>query len=135
MNSQHIEREQPAPSPVQIQPESEPFAPQPQTLKARDVARKIRSFEHFIYVWGHKARYYLPPRNCFTWHFVAQVLAQEKRLLKLEDVGHQLEVPKSKGLLVSELWDRLKNVNGLHTYFPDILRSERVPRDYFFNVA
>ena len=45
------------------------------SLTAKMVARKISSFDHFIYLWGTKANYYLPPKHCLTWRFISQVLA------------------------------------------------------------
>jgi len=51
-------------------------------VKAKEIARKIKSFDHFIYVWGQKGQYYLPPKNVITWHYVSQILAQEKNFLK-----------------------------------------------------
>ena len=103
-------------------------------IKAKDIARKLKSFDHFIYVWGEKGRYYLPPKNTLTWHYISQILAKEKRLLKLDEVGHQIEVPKVRGKVVNEMFDEVKHVNGLHFYFPDFSESHSVPRDYFFNV-
>ena len=104
-------------------------------MKAKEIARKIRSFDHFIYLWGEKAKYYLPPKRFITWHYISQVLSCEKRLLKLDQVGHVAEIPKLKGNLLKDMWDRCKDTNELNTFFPDIHDSQQVPRDYFFNVA
>ena len=52
-------------------------------VRAKDIARKIKSFDHFLYVWGHNGGYYLPPKSVFTWHYISQILAREKRLLKV----------------------------------------------------
>jgi hypothetical protein len=103
-------------------------------VKAKEIARKLKSFDHFVYVWGEKGHYYIPPKSVLTWHYISQILAQEKRLLKLEEVGHMLEVPKVRGSVVNDMFDRVKDDNGLHFYFPDFTESQNVPRDYFFNV-
>jgi len=104
-------------------------------VKAKEIARKIKSFDHFIYVWGQKGQYYLPPKNVITWHYVSQILAQEKKLLKMEEVGSSLEVPKVRGTVVNEMFRKVKMENGLHLYFPDFTDTQNVPRDYFFNVG
>ena len=104
-------------------------------VKAKDIARKIKSFEHFTYLWGEKARYYLPPKRCMTWHYISQILCNEKKLLKLDQVGHIIELPKMQGSLIKNMWNECKNRNGLHTYFPDIHEGQQVPRQYFFNVS
>lgn len=33
---------------------------------AKDIARKIKSLDHFVYLWGHKHNYYLPPKHSLT---------------------------------------------------------------------
>ena len=103
-------------------------------VKAKDIARTIKSFDHFVYIWGSKGKYYLPPKSVLTWHYISQVLAKEKRLLKLEQVGHQIEIPKVKGTLVNDMFHEIKHENGLHFYFPDLTENQNVPRNYFFNV-
>lgn len=103
-------------------------------VKAKDIARKIKSFEHFIYIWGHKGGYYMPPKNVLTWHYVSQILAREKWLLRVDQVGHALEVPKVRGTVVNDMYHLIKRDNGLEKYFPDLTDTQNVPRDYFFNV-
>lgn len=103
-------------------------------VKAKDVARKIKSFDHFLYVWGHTGGYYMPPKSVFTWHYISQLLAREKKLLKVEQVGHTLEVPKVRGAVVNDIYNREKYNHGLSAYFPDFTDTQNVPRDYFFNV-
>ena len=106
----------------------------PKTLKAKHIARKIKSFDHFIYIWGEKAGYYLPPKSHITWHYISQVLSREKRLLRLGEVGHIIDIPKVKGALVNEMFGDIKDFNELHSYFPDFTESHNIPREYFFNV-
>ena len=109
-------------------------APQQRVIKAKDVARKIRSFDHFAYVWGEKAGYYLPPKKYITWRFVAQLLANEKQLVKMEQIGNPVELPKVIGVYVDELYYKYQQSNDLHSYFPDLGNAHRIPRNYFFNV-
>ena len=72
-------------------------------LHTKDVIRKLKKFNHFLYVWGTKGGFYLPPRSALTWHYVSQVLGGEKSLLRVEDVGRLQELPKAKGLQVNLL--------------------------------
>lgn len=103
-------------------------------ILAKDVARKIKSFDHFIYLWGHKHNFYLPPKHFLTWRFVTQVLSGEKKLLKNSDVGRSIEIPKMRGLKVNELYHSMKQTNGLHYFFPDMGPTDTIPRTYFFDV-
>jgi hypothetical protein len=104
-------------------------------VKAKDIARKIKSFDHFLYVWGGKGGYFMPPKSALSWHYISQILAGEKKLLLIKDVGHVQELPKSKGLLVRSLWEKWKHLNALHSYLPEITEQTQVPRTYFFNVV
>lgn len=68
---------------------------QTRRIRAIEVAKKIKSLDHFAYVWGTKAQYYLPPTKYLTWHFVSQILAKEKKLLKLNEIGGLIDFPKA----------------------------------------
>lgn len=103
-------------------------------MLAKDIARKIKSFEHFIYLWGHKNNYYLPPKHVLTWRFVSQVLTGEKKLLKNSDVGRSIDIPKMRGIRVNQLFESLKSVNEFHSFFPDMAKTDSIPRNYFFDV-
>lgn len=104
-------------------------------ILAKDIARKIKSFDHFIYLWGHKHNYYLPPKHFLTWRFVTQVLRGEKKLLKNSDVGKSIDIPKMRGLKVNDLYHSMKMTNGLHHFFPDMGPTDTIPRTYFFDVG
>ena len=106
-----------------------------QRIEACEVARRIRSFDHFAYVWGTKAGYYIPPHSSLTWHFISQVLAGEKKLLRAADVGFPFKVPKFKGQLAQDHWNKFKGIGDLRLYFPDISEGLTVPREYFYNVS
>lgn len=103
-------------------------------MRAQEVARKIKSLDHFCYVWGTKAGFYLPPRKCLTWHFVSQILAKEKLLLRLSDMEGLVDLPKVKGIIVDNVFAHYRDANQLEKYFPDRHASQRVPREYFYNV-
>lgn len=103
-------------------------------VRALDVARKLKSFDHFLYVWGAKGGYFLPPRSALTWHYVSQVLAGEKLLLRADQVGHVQELPRAKGVLIEELWEECRQINSMHAYLPDVTPKTHVPRTYFLNV-
>lgn len=103
-------------------------------VRSGEVARKLKSLDHFIYLYGHKAGYYLPPKDCLSWHYVSQILAEEKVLLKADKVGSELDLPKAKGFLITQKWQKYKEANKLHSFFPDFTQKQRIPRTYFFNV-
>ena len=103
-------------------------------LSTKVVARKISSFDHFIYLWGTRCNYYVPPKHCLSWRYISQVLAGEKRFLKFNEVGNCVEIPKAKGMVIRELWNILTDDVKIKTYFPDFSPSDTIPRGYFFNV-
>ena len=115
-------------------PEPTPIEPELRSVKAGDVARKLKSFDHFIYLYGQKAGYYLPPKHVMSWTYISQILSEEKILLRSVDVGSLLVLPKCRGLAIQDVWKKYKDVNHLHKYFPDTSDAGRIPRDYFFNV-
>lgn len=104
-------------------------------MKAKEVARKIKSFDHFLYVWGSRGGYFLPPRSALTWAYISQVLGGEKKLLRVAEVGHVLDLPRARGMLIEDLWARSRDENNLHAYLPDVTARAHVPRTYFLNVS
>lgn len=104
------------------------------TLKAFEVARKIKSFDHFAYVWGERGRFFLPPRRCLSWGYISQVLSGQKRLLKVSDVGRPVEIPKAKGILIRKLFEECRGVENFGDYFPDGAERRSIPRSYFYTV-
>lgn len=104
-------------------------------IKSRDIARKLSSFDHFIYVWGVKAGYYIPPKSSLTWQFISEVICGKKKLIKASIIGVPLNIPKFKGILVKNHYEQYANINNLYMYFPNITDGVSVPRDYFYNVS
>ncbi len=103
-------------------------------LRAKDVARKIPSLQHFAHLYEVKAGYYLPPRYALSWRYVHQVLTGKKKLVRASEVGHPVSLPRFRGLQIEREWRRVQNVGDFATYFPDIPRGNHVPREYFLNV-
>ena len=104
------------------------------SLITREVARKAKSVDHFLVLWGEKAGYHLPPKKSITWDFIAQVLAGKKKLFQIKEIGEVSDIPKVKGVLVKNLWEKYKNFKGLKDYFPDISSGRAISRKYFFSV-
>lgn len=103
-------------------------------VPTKEIARRIKSFDHFVYIWGHKANFYLPPRHALTWHFISQVLAGHKKLLKNEIVGQCIEMPKVRGYRIKEIHSTFVKECPINEYLPDFGDTDCIPRNYFFNV-
>lgn len=103
-------------------------------VPTKEIARKIKSFDHFVFLWGHKANYYLPPTHSLTWHFISQVLSGEKQLLKNEVVGMSIEMPKVRGYRIKDIYNTFANECSIKNYLPDFGQTDCIPRTYFFNV-
>ena len=104
-------------------------------ILVRDIARKLKSLDHFVYLWGHRGGFYLPPAKNLTWDFVAQILSGEKRLLETVEVGTPIQIPKAKGIKVQDIWEELKDNERISVFLPTITEGRAVPREYFLNVG
>lgn len=104
------------------------------TFKTGEIAQRLLSIDHAMFFFSQKCGFYLPPSHVISWHFVSQLLAGEKILLKASDVGAITRLPRAKGVMVEDLWDQYKGVNNLQMFLPDFTPGMRVPREYFFNV-
>ena len=107
-----------------------------QTIKVfiKQVARQLKSFDHFIFIWRNIANFYLLPKHTLTWHFISQIFAGEKKLLKFDVIGYCVEMPKVRGIRIKHIQDQLKDINYSKNYFPDFPETDNIPRNYFFNV-
>ena len=77
---------------------------------------------------------YLPPEYMLNKDFLKQILAEEKRLLKLDEVK-RINVPLYDELSVVKLWPMVQTDEQLMRHFPSKLPKGRVPdRQYFFNL-
>ena len=77
---------------------------------------------------------YLPPEYMMNKDFLKEVLAEDKALLRLEQVS-RINVPLYDELSVGNIWPMLKNDEKFMLYFPTKMAKGRVPdREYFFNI-
>ena len=102
--------------------------------RTRDIVKKIKSLQHFVYLYTEKGKFYLPPINYLTWEYVGEILSGQKKLLKAYQINSNFKMPKSKGMSVNGLFDELKTDQEFMMYFPKITEKMNVPREYFFNV-
>ena len=103
-------------------------------MRTKAVVNKIKSKDHFIYLWKEKGQYYLPPVKFISWHYVSQIIAGEKKLLKISKVGSIFNLPKAKGLCVNSLFEEMQEDIDFLSYFPDFSESIKIPKTYFINV-
>ena len=77
---------------------------------------------------------YLPPEYMMNKDFLKEVLAEDKALLRLEQVS-RINVPLYDELSVGNIWPMMKNDEKFMLYFPTKMAKGRVPeREYFFNI-
>ena len=77
---------------------------------------------------------YLPPEYMMNKDFLKEVLAEDKALLRLEQVS-RINVPLYDELSVGNIWPMLKSDEKFMLYFPTKMAKGRVPdREYFFNI-
>ena len=79
-------------------------------------------------------QYYLPPAPTINKDFLKQVLADQKQLIRKEDVSF-IEVPHYDELSVKALWPQFVQDDLFARYFPDEYPKDKgPPREYFFNI-
>ena len=49
-------------------------------------------------------------------------------------MGHCVDIPKTRGIIIKELWNTVSVDEEMKSYFPDFSQSDTIPRGYFFNV-
>ena len=77
---------------------------------------------------------YLPPEYMMNKDFLKEMLAEDKALLRLEQVS-RINVPLYDELSVGNIWPMMKNDEKFMLYFPTKMAKGRVPdREYFFNI-
>lgn len=104
------------------------------TFKSKEIANKIPSVEHFMYLYSTEGQYYLPPKQMLTWSYIKQILIGEKLLIKFDSIQGQMILPKARGVRVADLFEKLENDLELMKYFPDMSPDRVIPREYFFTV-
>ena len=76
----------------------------------------------------------MPPGTMLNYVFLKQVLAEEKKLLRLSDVK-LISCPRYNELSVRALWPYFKHDELVMKYMPDKLPEGRLPdRSYLHNV-
>ena len=76
----------------------------------------------------------MPPEYMMNKDFLKEVLAEDKALLRLEQVS-RINVPLYDELSVGNIWPMMKNDEKFMLYFPTKMAKGRVPeREYFFNI-
>jgi len=77
---------------------------------------------------------YLPPEYMMNKDFLKEVLAEDKALLRLDQVS-RVNVPLYDELAVGKIWPMMKSDEQFMQYFPTKMAKGRVPdREYFFNI-
>lgn len=104
-------------------------------VKTSQIAAKIRSVDHFVYLYATERKYFLPPKKFITWEYIRQILSGEKVLLKFRRIEQQFQLPRTKGFYVRSVFQQLANDSEFMLYFPDFSKDAHVPRDYFITVV
>ena len=69
---------------------------------------------------------YLPPEYMMNKDFLKEVLAEDKFLLKLDEVS-RINVPLYDELSVINIWPMMKEDEKIMLYFPSKMAKGRVP--------
>ena len=77
---------------------------------------------------------YLPPEYMMNKDFLKEVFAEDKALLRLNQVS-RINVPLYDELSVANIWPMMKSDEKFMMYFPTKMAKNRVPdREYMFNI-
>ena len=88
----------------------------------------------FIRYFREHLQLYVPRDTSINRDFLKQVLAGEKRLLKIADVKY-VTVPRFDELSVINLHPKFKEDPKFNVYMPDqMTKGKSIDREYFFNV-
>lgn len=66
---------------------------------------------------------------------MAQVLSVEKRLLETVRVRTPIQIPKTKGIKVQDIWEELNDNERISAFLLMITEGRAVPREYFLNLG
>ena len=77
---------------------------------------------------------YLPPEYMMNKDFLKEVFAEDKDLLRLNQVS-RINVPLYDEISVGNIWPMIKTDEKLMLYFPTKMAKNRLPdREYMFNI-
>ena len=77
---------------------------------------------------------YLPPEYMMNKDFLKEVFAEDKALLRLNQVS-RINVPLYDELSVANIWPMMKSDEKFMMYFPTKMAKNRLPdRGYMFNI-
>ena len=75
------------------------------------------------------------PYDMLTKDMIKQVIAGQKKLLKLSNVKF-ISAPKYDEISVKNLYNNLLELEGMKKYFPDrYSKGRQCDREYMFNIA
>ena len=103
-------------------------------LTISSLKRKIKSPQHFIFMFGMELKYHLPPKHSITWPFIVKVLTGEKKLVKQRDIPFLQAIPKIEEFQMKKIWPTYRKDKGFCQYFPDIDSDRYPPRNYFYQI-
>ena len=76
----------------------------------------------------------MPEKSSVTKDFLKAVLAEDKQLLKKQEVNY-IHVPQYDEISVKALWPEVKKDADFMQYFPSKYPKDKgPPREYFFNI-
>lgn len=76
----------------------------------------------------------MPPKRYISWPFIAQVLNEDKLLLKQSQVRINVIPPKVKDLTIKAIWNSMQQDDDFLRFFPDPCIDKEPPRGYFFSI-
>ena len=100
----------------------------------RQVLTKIKSKEHFMYIFGEKGNFYLPPKKYITFKYIKQILSGDKSLLSESELIKCFQFPKRKGFNFTKYYRTFIKLPQISLYFPDLSKNQHPPKEFFFNV-
>ena len=63
----------------------------------------------------------MPDKKSIMWHYIQEVLAGHKKLLKACGIKVHVVSPKFNGIRIETMWEQVKANENRLTYFPDYL--------------
>ena len=115
-------------------------------MKPQQVLAKFKAKADFIHYFGECRKHmppchftlvvqlYVPPATMINKDFLKQVLANDKKLIKMSAL-RSINVPKFDEVSVKTIWPLIKQDPEVLVFFPDDYAKGRVPyRKYTFDI-